>query len=152
MHILSDTLVGSGPALCGLSRTPYYLKTASEIRLLRHRCHSCETRMGVQNTDLVLENLASGMLRHRATEGHGELFAGPELGWNAPKNGVSSLLVLPCIPKSLSDSVLRAEPAHQRTGRLERAVAVREPLVRNTLVIRPKTHCVLFSVECALDE
>jgi hypothetical protein len=70
---------------------------------------------------------------------------------NAPKNGVSSLLVLLCIPKSLSDSVLRAEQARQRTGRLERAVAVRDPLLRNALVIRPKTLSVLFSVECALD-
>jgi hypothetical protein len=40
------------------------LKTASEIRLLRHRCHSCEKRMGDQDTDLVLENLATGKLRH----------------------------------------------------------------------------------------
>ena len=47
---------------------------------------------------------------------------------------------------------MTAEQARQRTGRLERAVAVRGPLLRNALVIRPRTHSVLFGVECALDE
>jgi hypothetical protein len=30
----------------------------------KHCCYSCRKRIGVQDTDLVLENLASGKLRH----------------------------------------------------------------------------------------